>query len=544
MAEFGFLVNFAYLQLDYIKIIHEQQSLRYLKWPLLGCAVALAVGCSAISSQQTADVRHSYQPPAKTSINTKEPESTLPRQKWELAIPDHSSVDTWVQRFSQDKQKSFQTQLYRAPHYVVPAQEIFEQAGLPKDLVYVALVESGFTPTARSHASAVGMWQFISSTGKRYGLDQNKWVDERRHPFKSARAAADYLSFLYDTFGSWELALAAYNTGENGVQRALDQSGLKTFWELADNGYLPAETRDYVPKVLATVKIIRNPEHYGFYFDPRQYTPKNETVTVPGGIKLGWLEKRTGIPESTLRDHNPELTKHITPPSCSDYELCVPIGAGETILTALSEHSSPNEKPAVKSAASAGNVGPPERATIALKKDNPKSALKASGTQVREKDARGGADRNTIPTVASYTVKAGDTLTGIAKKSGCSAKALAALNRMNTNQPLKVGQALNVLAKDTINVAASKRETPQKSAVRSSKNKTSTRQTQKSRRPVYYSIRQGDTLWSIAERFKISVDKLCSHNELNPSQKLIPGNVLTISTKERESSGTPKKRSN
>ena len=131
-------------------------------------------------------------------------------------------------------------------------------------MIYVALVESGFSPTARSHANAVGMWQIVSKTGNRFGLEQNKWVDERRHPMKAAQAAANYLSLLYDQFGSWSLALAAYNAGENAVQGALDKSGLKTFWDLLDNGYLPAETRDYVPKVFAAVKIIRRPRSLWF----------------------------------------------------------------------------------------------------------------------------------------------------------------------------------------------------------------------------------------------------------------------------------------
>ena len=181
-------------------------------------------------------------------------------------------------------------------------------------------------------------------------LEQNQWINERRHPFKTARAAAEYLSFLYDTFGSWPLALAGYNCGEKAVQAALDQSGLRIFRDIAQHGYLPAETRDYVPKVYATIKIARNSKQYGFQFDPQHYTPKHGTVPVPGGVKLAWLEKQTGVSESSLRTCNPELCQAATPPGASPYDLCVPIGTKESVQTALATCPlpPPEEQPAPK----------------------------------------------------------------------------------------------------------------------------------------------------------------------------------------------------
>lgn len=536
MAEVSFLVELVCRQLGYTGILYGQQSLARLKWPLLGCAVSLVVGCGTLPSQQGINVSHPspsrypVKSPAAAPTGTQASEFAAKSPKRELPIADNPAIETWVRRFSQEKKRSFQTQLDRARQYLVPVQKIFEQAGLPKDLVFVALVESGFSPTARSNASAVGMWQFISSTGKRFGLEQNQWVDERRHPFKSARAAADYLSFLYDTFGTWELALAAYNAGENGVQGALDQSGLKTFWELSENGYLPAETRDYVPKVLAAVKIIRNPKHYGFHFDPQHYTPKHETVSVPGGVNLAWLEKKTGIPEATLRDHNPELTKPLTPPNCSDYELCVPIGKGETVLTALAEGPLPDAESASKSTALLPGTAHQGRVEM----PPADSFARNNGYSTTGRDAP----------AALYTVKAGDTLTSIAKRYGCSFKDLATLNKMKTSQPLKAGLMIKVPAKDTTAAGAVKRESIQKSAGRIAGGKKAAMQAQKSCRPLYYPVRKGDTLWSIAERFRISVAKLCASNELIRSKKLTPGNVLTICTREQEHAGTAKRRSN
>jgi membrane-bound lytic murein transglycosylase D len=416
--------------------------------------------------------------------------------KLELAVPDQPAVDYWTRRFSSDKHKSFQIQLDRAQDYVVPCQEIFRKQGLPEDLVYVALVESGFTPTARSHANAVGMFQFISSTGKRYRLEQNHWIDERRHPFKAARAAGEYLSFLYDTFGSWPLALAGYNCGEKAVQAALDQSGLKTFWELAQSGYLPSETREYVPKFYATIRIARDPKQYGFHFNPHHYAPKHETVSVPGGVKLSWIEKRTGVPESSLRTCNPELCQAATPPGGAPYDLCVPVGTGETVQAAIATCPLPGleEKPAPK----------------ALAFKNP-GEIKVA----------------TADTVGTWIVKPGDTWFSLARKHQCSVEALASLNGLKpTPQSLKTGQTLKVPAKGQIVLTTAKRDPAERHPTPIATSAKASRPAQKS--CVSYPVRPGDTLWSIAGKFHISVQELAALNKLGQAQKLVAGNDLNI----------------
>ena len=378
----------------------KKERLKRLKlWIELG-TLALLLGCGTFYSPQKVFIY-----PAWRFWHSKTTFFELPAPKYDLLIPDHPAVDTWVRWFSEKHHSSFQTQLDRARFYAAPAQEIFIRKRLPKDLIYVALVESGFSPDASSHANAVGMWQIVPQTGSRFGLAHNKWVDERRHPMKAAKAAANYLSLLYNQFGSWSLALAAYNAGENAVQGALDKSGLKTFWDLMENGYLPAETRDYVPKVFAAVKIIRNPDLYGFRLDSEHFIALHETVIVPGGLKLSWVGKQIGVPEKILQSSNPELSRSITPPGHSRYELSLPIGTGDDLLTAIARHPQRDEKPVGKAGAM------------------PKSSVHIT-----------------------YKVKSGDTLSGIAGRHKCSAKALAALNGMKSSQPLKTGRVLKLPA--------------------------------------------------------------------------------------------------
>jgi membrane-bound lytic murein transglycosylase D len=346
------------------------------------------------------------------------------------------------------------------------------------------------------------MWQFISTTGKRFGLEQNRWIDERRHPLKAAGAAADYLSFLYDRFGSWPLALAAYNAGERAVQETLDKTELKTFWQLAEYGYLPAETRDYVPKVFAAVKIIRDPRQYGFYFDSKHFVPPHETVPIPGGVKLAWIGKHIGVSQASLESCNPELCQPVTPPGCSSYDLCVPVGKGNDVINALTEHPLREEKSDGKTAAA------PSKSTM-----------------------------------ASYKIRPGDSWFGLAKKYQCSVKTLSALNGANPSQPLKAGQTLKVPAGEpSIAVAAAPRRESKDRVVAAGtgRNKPSSAG-QKPGQPLYYPVRQGDTLWSIAERFRVSVKTICANNDLSPNQKLIPGNRLTIYANRQDSARATKR---
>ncbi|GKT08062.1 transglycosylase SLT domain-containing protein [Desulforhabdus sp. TSK] len=540
--------DLSYWPLYLNRTILRTRGFDWLKFPLLSFAALLAVGCSTTSTQHTAPSSVAMQTQNKAQGNqVSGTDSASPKS--ELTIPDHPSIDAWTLTYSEKKHKSFQTLLQRAEEYVLPVQEIFAERGLPKDLAYVALVESGFTPTARSHANAVGMWQFISSTGKRFGLEQNRYVDERRHPFKSAQAAAEYLSVLYDQFGSWELALAAYNAGENGVQAALDRSGLSTFWELRQNGYLPAETRDYVPKFLASVRIIRDASRYGFYYEPRPYDPPHEIVCVPGGVKLAWLGEKIGVDEAVLRKKNPELCSSVTPP-VNGYSLCVPRGKADAVLTALTEPQPSREMPeeiAFKAESSNLRYSDPEPpvkspavgdVNISRRDDDRKSSNAVQSVKVSAKSdispARGDEDRkNTVSTPPITKTPA----TPVVGKLAVPAEPVKAKSRKEAPR-----KAVDVKLASVKQTAAKPVKVDKSERVAAIASKGSSRTDQKSQKVIFYPIRRGDTVESLSARFQVSVDSLCSTNKLSRAQKLTPGNTLIICTEEHGMGRSDRKR--
>ena len=204
--------------------------------------------------------------------------------------------------------------LQRSVRFREMAQRIFKQEGVPTDLVWLAQVESGWNPNAYSWAAAKGIWQFIPSTGARFGLSQNYWVDERSDPEKSTLSAARYLKWLSTRYkGDWQLALAAYNTGEGNIDGAIARSGSRDFWRLHRGGYIAQETRNYVPAILAVVTIAKNPKKYGFE-TPRTYPYRYQTRLVASQTDLRPLAKKLKISYGSLLELNPELQRGVTPP--------------------------------------------------------------------------------------------------------------------------------------------------------------------------------------------------------------------------------------
>jgi membrane-bound lytic murein transglycosylase D len=225
------------------------------------------------------------------------------------------AVRQFINYFTKGRGRStMEAGLYRSSRYRAMAEGVFKQEGVPTDLIWLAQVESGWNPYAVSWAAAKGIWQFIPSTGVRFGLTQNYWVDERSNPEKSTRAAAKYLKWLSDRYkGDWMLALAAYNTGEGNIDSAISRSGSRDFWQIHRGGYIAQETRNYVPAILAVITIAKSPKKFGFEVPPT-YPMMYETRMVAAQTDLRPLAKKLKISYGALLDLNPELQRGVTPP--------------------------------------------------------------------------------------------------------------------------------------------------------------------------------------------------------------------------------------
>ena len=246
-------------------------------------------------------------------------------------------IDKFIRYFQTGGRKRFELYLSRSGKYVGMMQKILVRYGLPEDLVYVALIESGFSPKAYSVAKAAGPWQFISETGRRYGLRIDWWADERRDAEKSTHAAASYLRDLYGMFESWPLATAAYNAGEGKIQRAVTRYKSDDFSELIRHGYLKQETKDYVPKMLAALTIAKDPEKYGFGDVAYEAPLDLRTVSVPGGTDLAAVARLLEVPVETICDWNPELRRFCTPPNRERYDLRLSVDAARLAEERLEE---------------------------------------------------------------------------------------------------------------------------------------------------------------------------------------------------------------
>ncbi len=251
---------------------------------------------------------------------------------YDFPIDLNDTVLAWVHAFTNQKKGFIEGSLSRATQYLPMVQQVFEEEGLPRDLAFLAVVESGFKNTAKSRAKAVGMWQFIKSTGRIYGLTGNAWVEERRDPIKATRAAARYLKRLYEISGDWYLALAGYNAGPLTVERAAAGLGSRNYWDMARSRFLRNETKNYVPQLCAAILIGRHPEKYGLavvQMPPYVY----ETVAVERQTRLSVVARHAGVSETALKDLNPELLRGMTPPG--RYILRVPPGLGASTQRAL-----------------------------------------------------------------------------------------------------------------------------------------------------------------------------------------------------------------
>jgi membrane-bound lytic murein transglycosylase D len=318
----------------------------------------------------------------------------------QYSVSMNSQVKYFVDRFTTSRRDVVGLWVRRSGHYLGMIFDVFRAKGLPEDLAFTAMIESGFNPTAVSRVGAKGLWQFMAPTARLYGLRVDRWVDERLDPEKSTVAAAGYLNDLYVRYGTWELAQAAYNAGEVKIDRAIRGTGSTDFWDLSRSKYLRRETKDFVPAIQAAMVIGRDPSQYGFDTSPVAM-PDVERVTVPASTDLKKLATSTRIPLQTLRLLNPVLVRGITPPGRT-WEVRVPSGSRETVVAALT----PRPKVVATAAAAA-----PARRTA------------ASGIHV---------------------VRARDTVSSIAKLYGVSTSDVVRWNNLENGDAIRPGDRLRV----------------------------------------------------------------------------------------------------
>ena len=289
-------------------------------------------GTGSSTEQMAAATEEGFMPPAEVSEKK--------GVTWDIELSEHERVDFFVEFLMGKNHDKTRTWLERIGKYGPMVQNELRERGMPEDLLFLTMIESGLNPNAYSKAHAAGLWQFIEETGERYGLEVSSYVDERRDPVKSTDAALTYLSEMNERFGgSWYLSAAGYNTGENRVGRLMRETtgsehaaNEAAYWQIWDR--LPSETRDYVPLMLAMGKIAKEPAKYGFtdlkYEEPLQF----EQVTVPGGTKLADIAKTAGVDPEVVYDLNPHLVKKQTPPK-REWAVRVPVGQGPQVAAAF-----------------------------------------------------------------------------------------------------------------------------------------------------------------------------------------------------------------
>ncbi len=280
------------------------------------------------ASPTTARFSDALNPPAELT-QTQDPSGNAADQteyaSYNVPIVMDSSVQAHIRYFNTAIHGRFEQWLFRLSRYRPLVETIFTEFHLPSDLVYLSLVESGFNPYAYSRAKATGPWQFMKGTAKVYGLRVDSYVDERRDPIKSTVAAARYLRDLYDLFGAWPLAMAAYNAGEGKVMRALHKAQAESFSEISKTRLIRRETKEYVPRFMAATIIARNPDRYGFSQESAEPHQFDEAI-VTRPVHFRAIANATGIPYEELRLLNPELRRDATPPGDETYHLKVPVG--------------------------------------------------------------------------------------------------------------------------------------------------------------------------------------------------------------------------
>jgi membrane-bound lytic murein transglycosylase D len=485
--------------------------------------------------------------------------------EYDFPITLNRQVQYYLDFFMGKHRNNLAVWLSRSGRYLPMIQEQLRAAGLPEDLAYLAMIESGYNERAYSRARAVGVWQFIKATGRNYGLEINTYVDERRDPIKSTQAAVSYLGDLYGEFDSWYLAVAAYNAGEGKIRRAIKKYKSTDFWEIAQGKYLKLETKRYVPKLIAAIIIAKEPEKYGFgnieYEPPLAY----ETVEVPRWTSLKAVALASGMEPKELKKYNNELRKGFTPPDKASYPFKVPLGKKDevdkklprvqaVVTTGFKTHTVRNGETLDGICRKYGLTK-----TVVLKSNNLRASGLEAGQRLRipyqttsyEMLPEGRVAKGYLATEAAggnfilHKVRPGETVSELSRRYSVPVHLLAAWNDISDISRIRAGQQLVFYVQSSGNrVAAISSNSVEKKQFRPERRKDVAKGDKKPQQvPVmhaavrddlqsensghYYLVKEGDSLWKIAREFDLDSKQLKQLNGLK-TNAIHPGDRLLV----------------
>lgn len=454
-----------------------------------------------------AQIKTSLSPPQQEALHSE------PEINFELDLRDTNLVEKYLHYYTQRHKDMFQTWLERAEQYLPYIRQVFTDKGLPQDLVFLPFAESGFNPRAYSRSGAAGIWQFMPGTARMHDLQVDWWIDERRDPYLSTKAAAEYLHMLYAQFGDWYLALAAYNAGQGRVTRAMNHSGQECFFALQERNYLPRETRNYVPKFIAILKILRNLESLGFKPLNWDAPASAQALDLPPGSDLVSLASTVGLDWSEFMAMNPAFRRSASPPDRTT-KLYLPQHLLAQARQYLNDPEAAPYSGLQRYQVSSGDswwrlsrrFDVPIRELKNINKTDSNLLRPGQWVLIPGKFADGSALSKQKDYSGTYVVQKGDTLWAIARKSGTSVQELRSVNNLHiAGRQLKPGQKL-IIPQDK------EQETTQQIA----------------RRRANYTIQKGDNLWTLARRFNVGLDTLIQANGLQNEHRLQVGQKLYI----------------
>jgi len=431
---------------------------------------------------------------------------------YDLPVVHNDIVQKWMDYFQGRGKVWFTRYLERKSAWEPMINATLGEAGLPKDLIHVAMIESGFSNHAHSHAAAVGMWQFIAPTGRGYGLRIDYWIDERKDPFLATQAASRFYGDLHRQFEDWALAMAAYDTGPSRVRRAMRKHGSRDYWLLVEKRSLHPETRDYVGKVFAAAILAKNPEKYGFEIKTPHEPWRFEEVNIEGSVSLSIVARCAGVDLEAVEELNPMYLRGATPPKVTSV-VRVPVGTKEDFLAAFDKLPESERLSYARHTVASGEAlgviaekyGVPMQSIVEFNRLPNANKIRVGMELVIPVPS--GAEGETAPDNApagrravTIRVKSGENLSTLAQRHGVRRQDIIDWNKLSDPDSLQIGQELTLYGDSA--------PAPPPA-------------------PKSYTVKAGDSLYSIALAHDLTVDGLKRANGLS-SNTIRPGQVLKL----------------